>query len=70
MRSGTRIPSWRRSATSSWPRALPAGPVVTRKAAEAVSKYIVTDMYARAVQGMPAEAAVKWAHGELVKIYG
>jgi multiple sugar transport system substrate-binding protein len=42
----------------------------TRKAAEAVSKYVVTDMYARAVQGMPAEAAVKWAHGELVKIYG
>jgi hypothetical protein len=26
-------------------------------------------MYAKAVQGMPAEDAVKWAHGELVKIY-
>jgi multiple sugar transport system substrate-binding protein len=27
-------------------------------------------MYAKAVQGMPAEEAVKWAHGELLKIYG
>jgi multiple sugar transport system substrate-binding protein len=26
-------------------------------------------MYGKAVQGMPAEDAVKWAHGELVKIY-
>jgi len=26
-------------------------------------------MYAKAVQGMPAESAVKWAQGELVKIY-
>jgi multiple sugar transport system substrate-binding protein len=34
-----------------------------------VTKYIITDMYAKAVQGMPAEDAVKWAHGELVKIY-
>jgi multiple sugar transport system substrate-binding protein len=42
----------------------------TRKAAEVVSKYIVTDMYARAVQGMAPEAAVKWAHAELVKVYG
>jgi multiple sugar transport system substrate-binding protein len=42
----------------------------SRKAAEAVSKYIVTDMYAKAVQGMPAEDAVKWAHAELLKIYG
>ena len=41
-----------------------------RKAAEVVSKYIITDMYAKAVQGMPAEDAVKWAHAELVKIYG
>jgi multiple sugar transport system substrate-binding protein len=41
-----------------------------RKAAEVVSKYILTDMYAKAVQGMPAEDAVKWAHAELVKIYG
>ena len=40
-----------------------------RKAAEVVSKYIITDMYAKAVQGMPPEDAVKWAHGELKKIY-
>ena len=40
------------------------------KAAEVVSKYIITDMYAKAVSGMPAEEAVKWAHAELVKVYG
>jgi len=34
-----------------------------------VSKYILTDMYAKAVQGMPAEKAVKAAHDELIKIY-
>ena len=45
-----------------------AGPS-NRKAAEVNSKYIIPDMYAKAVQGMPAEDAVKWAHGELVKIY-
>ena len=45
-----------------------AGPA-NRKAAEAISKYILVDMYAKAVQGMPAEDAVKSAHGELVKIY-
>jgi hypothetical protein len=26
-------------------------------------------MYAKAVQGMAAQEAVKWAHGELAKIY-
>ncbi|HTW51201.1 MAG TPA: hypothetical protein VME45_04815 [Stellaceae bacterium] len=40
-----------------------------RASAEAVSKFIITDMYAKAVQGMAPEDAVKWAHGELVKIY-
>jgi multiple sugar transport system substrate-binding protein len=40
-----------------------------RKAAEVVTKYILTDMYAKAVQGMPPEDAVKWAHGELARIY-
>ena len=45
-----------------------AGPS-NRASAEAVSKFIITDMYAKAVQGTPAEEAVKWAHGELVKIY-
>ena len=45
-----------------------AGPP-NAKAAEALSKYIITDMYAKAVQGMPAEDAVKWAEAELKKIY-
>src|SRR5262245_521146 len=41
----------------------------TAKATESYSKYIVVDMYAKAVQGMKAEDAVKWAEGELKKIY-
>jgi multiple sugar transport system substrate-binding protein len=45
-----------------------AGPA-NRKAAEVLTKYIVTDMYAKAIQGMTPEAAVKWAHGEIAKIY-
>jgi multiple sugar transport system substrate-binding protein len=45
-----------------------AGPA-TGKATEAFTKYIVTDMYAKAVQGMKAEDAVKWAEGELKKVY-
>jgi multiple sugar transport system substrate-binding protein len=45
-----------------------AGPP-SRAAAEAVTKYIIVDMYAKAVQGMPAEDAVRWAHEELVRIY-
>jgi multiple sugar transport system substrate-binding protein len=40
-----------------------------RKAAEVKTKYIIVDMYAKAIQGMPAEDAVKWAHDELVKVY-
>jgi multiple sugar transport system substrate-binding protein len=40
-----------------------------RKAAEVVTKYIIVDMYAKAVQGMPAAEAVKSAHDELVRIY-
>ena len=39
------------------------------KAAEVLSKYIITDMYAKAVQGMPAEETVKNAEAELQKIY-
>lgn len=46
-----------------------AGPP-NAKAQEGLSKYIVTDMYAKAVQGMPAEESVKWADAELKKIYG
>ena len=45
-----------------------AGPS-TAKATETFTKYIVTDMYAKAVQGMKAEDAVKWAEGELKKVY-
>jgi multiple sugar transport system substrate-binding protein len=45
-----------------------AGPS-TRRAGEVVTKYIITDMFAKAVQGMPAEQAVKEAHDELVRIY-
>ncbi|MDR7492948.1 MAG: extracellular solute-binding protein [Armatimonadota bacterium] len=39
------------------------------RATEAYSKYIVVDMYAKAAQGMRAEDAVRWAEGELKKIY-
>ena len=45
-----------------------AGPS-TAKSTEVYSKYIIVDMYAKAVQGMKAEDAVKWAEGELKKIY-
>jgi multiple sugar transport system substrate-binding protein len=41
----------------------------TAKATESYSKYIVVDMYAKAVQGMKAEDAAKWAESELKKIY-
>jgi multiple sugar transport system substrate-binding protein len=39
------------------------------KATESYTKYIVVDMYAKACQGTKAEDAVKWAEGELKKIY-
>ena len=39
------------------------------KAAEALSKYIITDMYAKSVQGMSPQEAVKWAAGEVRQIY-
>jgi multiple sugar transport system substrate-binding protein len=39
------------------------------KATESYTKYIVVDMYAKACQGMKAEDVVKWAEGELKKIY-
>ena len=45
-----------------------AGPA-GRAAAEVISKFIIVDMYTKAVQGMAPEAAVKWAHSELLKIY-
>ena len=46
-----------------------AGPA-GRAAAETISKYIIVDMYAKAVQGIKAADAVSWATGELQKIYG
>ena len=46
-----------------------AGPP-SAKATEVYTKYVIVDMYAKAVQGMKAEDAVKWAAGELKKIYG
>jgi multiple sugar transport system substrate-binding protein len=45
-----------------------AGPP-TAKATEAYTKFIITDMYAKAAQGTPAADAVMWAAGELKKIY-
>ena len=70
-RCGSRTPSCCPSGTrpaSSGSSATPARP--NAKASEAYSKYIVIDMYAKAIQGMPAEESVKWAEGELKKIYG
>ena len=46
-----------------------AGPP-SAKATEVYSKYVIIDMFAKGVQGMKAEDAVKWAAGELKKIYG
>jgi multiple sugar transport system substrate-binding protein len=45
-----------------------AGPP-DRKSAEVISKYIIVDMYTKAIQGMAAEDAAKWAHSEVVKAY-
>ena len=45
-----------------------AGPP-NRRASEVISKYIIIDMYAKAIQGMPADEAAKWAHGEVAKVY-
>jgi multiple sugar transport system substrate-binding protein len=45
-----------------------AGPP-TAKATEAYTKYVITDMYAKAAQGTPPAEAVKWAESELKKIY-
>jgi len=39
------------------------------KAAEVVTKYIITNMYAKAVQGMAPEQSVREAHAELARIY-
>ena len=49
--------------TVGWP-----GPP-SQKAGLAWSKYIVVDMFARAIQGESPESAVAWAEGELKSIY-
>jgi multiple sugar transport system substrate-binding protein len=41
----------------------------SQKAGLAWSKYIVVDMFARAIQGESPEAAVKWAETELKAVY-
>ena len=45
-----------------------AGPP-TAKATEVYTKYVITDMYAKAAQGLAPADAVKWATEELKKIY-
>jgi multiple sugar transport system substrate-binding protein len=45
-----------------------AGPP-SQKAAEVRTKYIIVDMYAKAIQGAKAEETVAWATGELKKVY-
>jgi multiple sugar transport system substrate-binding protein len=46
-----------------------AGPA-SRKAAAAWSKYIIVDMFAKAVQGTPPKEAIKWASSEIKQVYG
>ena len=41
----------------------------TRKASEALVKYILVDMYAQAIKGMKPEDAARWAEGEMKKAY-
>jgi multiple sugar transport system substrate-binding protein len=45
-----------------------AGPP-SQKAAEVRTKYIIVDMYAKAIQGMKPEDSVKWATDEITKVY-
>jgi len=40
-----------------------AGPA-GKKAAETLTKYVIVDMYAKAIQGASAEDSVKWAEGD------
>ncbi len=54
---------------SGFARAFGYAGAFSAKATEVYTKYIITDMYAKAVQGMAAEESVKWAEGELKKIY-
>jgi multiple sugar transport system substrate-binding protein len=45
-----------------------AGPA-SRNSSEAMAKYILVDMFAKAIQGTSPEEALKWATAELKKIY-
>lgn len=45
-----------------------AGPP-SQKASEALAKFILVDMYAKAIQGASPEEALKWATEELKKVY-
>ncbi len=45
-----------------------AGPP-SRKSSEAMAKYIIVDMFAKALQGTSPEDALKWATAELKKAY-
>jgi ABC-type glycerol-3-phosphate transport system substrate-binding protein len=45
-----------------------AGPP-NQKAAEVRTKYVIVDMYAKAIQGMAPEDSVKWATDEITKVY-
>lgn len=40
-----------------------------RRASEVLAKYIIVDMFARAVQGDSPDAAMKWAESELKQVY-
>src|SRR6516164_1428981 len=67
--SGTKIQSCCHSVRSAAGRNFGSPGPADRNAAEVLSKYVIVDMYAKAVQGMPAEDAVKWAAGEVEKIH-
>ena len=41
-----------------------------RRSQEAFAKYIIVDLYARAVKGESADSVIKWAESELKNIYG
>jgi multiple sugar transport system substrate-binding protein len=40
------------------------------RASEVFAKYIVVDLYARAVKGESEDSVIKWAESELKNIYG
>jgi multiple sugar transport system substrate-binding protein len=76
------VPKWKKHPLWSWDPALTPyrdlanygkhygypGPY-DRRASEAWSKYILVDLYARAVKGESADSVIKWAESELKNIY-